>query len=83
MNVNKSDVDAHADFVISSARVLKPLYAPPLPSPRITGSLTPLYSLILLDTTQDDGRIGRTYLLVVICEIAVIGGLWLLGRFYS
>jgi hypothetical protein len=37
----------------------------------------------LLDSTENDGRIGRTYLLVVICEIAVIGGLWLLGRVYS
>jgi len=26
---------------------------------------------------------ARTYVLVVICEIAVIAGLWLLDRFYS
>jgi hypothetical protein len=28
------------------------------------------------------GGIGRIYVLVVICEIVVIGGLWLLDRFY-
>jgi hypothetical protein len=37
----------------------------------------------LPDSTQDDGRIGRTYLLVVICEVIVVGGLWLVDRFYS
>lgn len=29
MNVNKSDVDAHADFIIGHVRVLKPRYAAP------------------------------------------------------
>jgi hypothetical protein len=37
----------------------------------------------LTSPTESDGRMVRTYVLVVICEIAVIGGLWLLDRFYS
>jgi hypothetical protein len=30
-----------------------------------------------------NGGMARIYVLVVICEIVVIGGLWLLDRFYS
>jgi hypothetical protein len=37
----------------------------------------------LTSSAESDGRMARTYVLVVICEIAVIGGLWLLDRFYS
>jgi hypothetical protein len=34
-------------------------------------------------SAQSNRRMARTYVLVVICEIAVIAGLWLLDRFYS
>jgi hypothetical protein len=36
-------------------------------------------------TTPADDEHGpvRTYVLVVICEVAVIGGLWLLSRYYG
>jgi hypothetical protein len=37
----------------------------------------------LTSSGESNGRMARTYVLVVICEIAVIGGLWLLDRFYS
>jgi hypothetical protein len=37
----------------------------------------------LTSSSESNGRMARTYVLVVICEIAVIGGLWLLDRFYS
>jgi hypothetical protein len=32
---------------------------------------------------DDAAAVGRTYLLVVICEVVVVAGLWLLGRCYS
>ena len=37
----------------------------------------------LTSSAEPDGRMARTYVLVVICEIAVICGLWLLDRLYS
>jgi hypothetical protein len=33
--------------------------------------------------SDDVNGMGRVYLLVVICEIAVVAGLWLVGRYYS
>jgi hypothetical protein len=40
--------------------------------------------LATLNSPVDSSRgLGRVYVLVVICETAVIAGLWLLGRFYS
>lgn len=36
-----------------------------------------------LTASADSSRINRIYVLVVVCEIAVVGGLWLLDRFYS
>jgi hypothetical protein len=37
----------------------------------------------LTSSTDSNSGIVRLYVLVVICEIAVVGGLWLLDRFYS
>jgi hypothetical protein len=37
----------------------------------------------LTSPAESDGRMTRTYVLVVICEIAVIAGLWLLDRLYT
>jgi hypothetical protein len=34
----------------------------------------------LHDDTADNGRAGRLYVLVVICEVVAITALWLLGR---
>jgi hypothetical protein len=36
-----------------------------------------------VNQTDDSGGIGRTYLLVVICEVVVVAGLWALGRYYG
>jgi len=36
-----------------------------------------------LTSSAESARINRIYLLVVICEVVVVGGLWLLDRFYS
>lgn len=49
-----------------------------------TGSTRPADCDILQPLTASaDSSINRIYLLVVICEVAVVGGLWLLDRFYS
>jgi hypothetical protein len=37
----------------------------------------------LNSSADSSGGLGRTYVLVVICEIVVIAGLWLLDRFFS
>jgi hypothetical protein len=37
----------------------------------------------LNSSARPNGGMARTYVLVVICEIVVIAGLWLLDRFYS
>ncbi|MGH6912606.1 MAG: hypothetical protein ACREH3_02740, partial [Geminicoccales bacterium] len=45
---------------------------------------TPRFAILPgLNSSADSRRITRVYLLVVICEIAVVSGLWLLDRFYS
>jgi hypothetical protein len=36
-----------------------------------------------MDSSDDRVRAGHTYLLVIVCEVLVVTGLWLLGRIFS